>query len=259
MRDFNFLGFCTKYEMRAKGHVVIGMSKNVCFSRAYRWLGSISAKKVSAEYTIIIHKGCDWGKKHSCKNACVLERKELRYHLDQLKDAVPFQYKIKEVNQGDPIYELHVNVIEGTVLQHKYLLAWIRYAYEYPYNVMLFEARKLRWEKEFRFESGFNLFNIVGQCFDLWPGGHSVAYDNNVELLRKEALKEKLQVTSKSARLNDIFGHEHVAEIAMVPHQSKINNKLSIHDIEYWTNNQLFAEERLPVYKERLKYLQRKK
>lgn len=258
MRDFQFLSFCTEYEMKRDGRVLINMAKNACFRRAYEWL-SRQDKKISAEYTIIIHKGCSWGKRNKYKNACVLERKELRYHLNQLKDAVPFLYRIKEVNnKRDSYFELHVKVTEGTIIQHKYLLAWIRYTYEYPYNVMLLEARKLRWEKGFRFESGFNLFNIVGQCFDLWPGGHSVAYDNNVELLRKEALKRRLQNTSSQARLNNIFNHSHVSHIAMIPRTSKINKKLSITDLEYWTNDQLFAEERLPVYKERLKYLQKK-
>lgn len=258
MREFQYSSFCTEYKMTVNGYVKVRMGRHACFREAYYWL-SKQRKKVSAEYVIILRRGCDWGKINNYKNACILERKELRYHLDQLKDAVPFQYKIKNVNKDSPCFELHVNVIEGTPLQHKYLLAWIRYAYEYPYNVMLFEARKLRWEKEFKFESGFNLFNIVSQCFDLWTGGHSIACENSVELLRKEALREKLQENvSPTARLCDIFRHKHVSGIEMVRRTSRIKKSLSVVDLEYWTNDQLFVEERLPVYKERLKYLRKK-
>lgn len=243
--------------MIVNGAVIVRQGSYACFSKAFKWLSDQRDILISSKYTIHIWKGHETGKERGWSNACLLSKKELRHHLDQLKGIVPFTYSIKETKDHSK-FELIVEVNNGSKLQHKYLLSWIRYVYEYPYNVMLLEARKLRWEKEFRFESGFNLFNIVSQCFNKWQGGHSIAYGNKVKLLRKRELGEKLSDLHTS-RLNNIFECSTDRGMAMVPTDSKEFEVISIQDIEYWVNDKIFAEERLPVYKKRLRYLRNKK
>lgn len=258
MHEFRFANYSTKYSLLINGETKVPMRSYACFRDAFILLSRENApQRITAEYEIILHVGCDWGKINNKSNACLLSRKDLRQHLDQIKDIIPFTYKIKSDRGDEPKFILNVKVTKGTCIQHKYMLSWIRYAYEYPYNVMLLESRKLRWEKEFRFETGYNLFNLVAQCFDLWGGGHSIAYRNKVDFMKKPSLIRKISNMSRLNSLNNIFECSYNGRVAMIPTVSERKPPLSTKDIEFWTDNELYMKERLPIYKKRLKILKR--
>lgn len=260
MREFDYLSYCTEYSATCVDHNYHkAMKQDACFATIYKMFNNYGDDLYTVKYKVILYRGYEYTRRSRLSNACLLSHNDLRNHIDQLKGIIPFKCRItKNNNDGKPVFKVDVTITDGTILQHKYFLAWLRYAYEYPFNVMLLDARKLRWEKEFRFESGFNLFNVVAQCLDLWSPGHSIAYGNTVKLLKKEALKKKLLHLNEDMRLNDIFACSHTGA-KMIPRMSEMNTRLGVRDIEYWINDQLFAEERLPVYKARLKYLHKKK
>lgn len=251
MREFAYLSLYTKYQMRYNNMTVVPMDRYPCFRSAYNKLASISENFITADYDIVIHRGYVWGQLNAVKNACLLSRKELREHLNQLKGIVPFTYGIKKYMDGDDEALLvSVHVHEGTVLQHKYLLNWIRHTYEFPHNVVLRESRALRKVKGFQFMSGFNLFNLVGQCANLWSDEQSVAFKNTVKLIDKNTLKQRLENSDKSIRVNNIFDCYNTNAKTLSWRRS-----IGKFDIEYWDDENLFNEVRLPLYKERLRNL----
>ena len=251
MKDFLFRTYCTEYFAHSNEGFIKKMGREACFARVYRYLEK--HKRSTIWYKIIIYRGIEFGKKTGRDNACLLSHKELRNHIDQLKGLIPFKCRIRDFEDKEgPKYEVNIVITDGTVLQHKYALAWIRYAYEFPFNVTLFESRKLREEKEFKFMSGFNLFNIVNQCLDIWGSGHSIAYDNRVLLKSRKSLAEKLK--SKGLQVNDVFACARDLNGDHIGHRGK-NKPFCITDIEYWEDNELYLEERLPIYKKRLKHL----
>lgn len=188
----------------------------------------------------------DFFRKEAANNSCFISKKELRHHLDQLKKIIPFKATIKEVIENDcPCYRIDLTVEDALAIQHKYILSWIRYTYEYPYCVILQEALRLRKEPEFRFESCFNLFNLIGDAFGLLGGGHSIAYGSDIGFLRRKELEA---VIKKKRNLNSIF------ECGGYPKSllegSRIKRRLTPVDLEFWTDNELFMRERKPVYLE---------
>lgn len=254
MKEFALCNYHTEYSASGEGFSK-RMKVEACFSDVFSKLRALNRtkKRHTMTYRILIYRGYEWGKKHHKHNACLLNHSDLRNHIDQLKGLVPFKCRIKDITSREcEKFEVIVTVINGTVRQHKYLLAWIRYSYEYPFNVTLYEARKLRNEKEFSFLSGFNLFNIVGQTLNLWEPLHSIAYESLVHLMSKEILKEKLE--EDSLNLNSIFKGGNIKQPYL---KESRDRKLDVRDIEFWMNDSLYREERLPIYKERLKYLRK--
>lgn len=255
MKDFLFGSYCTEYSATIYGLLRKEMSRDACFSEVFRMVMHAN-RKTSAKYKIIIHRGYEWGKTNAKYNACLLTPKELRCHIDQLKGIIPFDYTVKTIRDKEvPKFEIDIEITDGTGLQHRYLLAWVRYAYEYPFNMILVESRKLRSEKEFKFLSGFNLFNIVGQCFNLWRPLHSIAFGNKVQLIRRSDLHNRL--LNNKGELNGVFNCDRVNNLSTIPIRSELNENLEVYDVEFWLDSNLYTNERLPIYKKRLKYLRK--
>lgn len=256
MKEFSFLNYCTIYSAEFSNRKV-KMRKSACFYDAFSIMRNQPNPTFSAKYRIKLYQGTDYMKETKDSNACLLNLKELKYHINQVSDIIPFKLKVEESTSGEhKIFIVTVSVHRANALQHKYLLSWIRYAYEFPHNVALFEARRLRYEKGFRFESGSTLFNLVSQSFYIWEPLHSIAYGNKVGLLSKVQLRKKLFT---EATLNSIFTCYNDEGSEIIDSQSKIRKDLGCRDIEYWMDENLFKNERLPFYYKKLKRLKEEK
>lgn len=214
------------------------MSSEACFAYAF---GRVT-DNCKVHYEIIIYKGIDHLRKTNYSNACFFTTKEIRNHIGQLQSIYPFKYSVRELKDGTWKVILDLEGVPGTF--HKYALTWIRYLYEWPYNVLIKDAYRLKQDPIFRFESIANLFNLVAGCYcDYIVGMHSVmggAY--LVERLTRAALRAKIASVS---RVNNLYSRKNIPSVT-IPSKSKLAN-VGFKDFEYWTDD-LFNEERKPVY-----------
>ena len=127
--------------------------------------------------------------------------------------------------------------------------------YEYPYNVILHDAYKLKKEPCFRFTSMSNLFNLVLGCFNENPRDiHQIAKNQVSKTMLKRDIRDKLQ---NIRMLNNIYDKL----------KNKVNNNqipdedgnLTTSDFEFWESDDIFERRRKPVYMNVYKEIIKKK
>lgn len=250
MKEFAYNSLYTEYS--CTGDIRRNRSSNACFAYVFRELDSHGKKSVS--YKIYVYKGIDWLKKERNNNACLLTKRELKHHIDQLKGIIPFRAVIREGVEHDcPCFIINLELKEAMAIHHKYILSWIRYAYEYPYNVVLLEAINLRKESEFKFESIFNLFNLIAGTWGFLGGGHTIACGGEIGFLKRKELEAAIR---KRSALNNIFvnnGYDNRS----IDYKSARKN-LDCRDLEFWTDRELLIAERKSVYLEKYKKIKNK-
>ena len=239
-------------EYSCAGDYVKQMGSAACFRYVFNHLDRNT--KTSIDYVIKIYSGLDAVNKERWNNGCFLNKREIRNHLDLLKGIIPFRAKIvsKEEN-GLKFFEIRLRVENIKGIYHKFLLTWIRYLYEFPYNMYIVEANKLRKEKPFMFDSISNLFNLVGSSVSL-GGGHSIAWGNAVGFLQRKELTAKI---GQVRALNNIYKryNDGGSVDTRVTHKGR---DLSYYDLEYWRDEELF-QRRLAVYQEKYKKIKNRK
>ena len=214
------------------------MGVDVCFSNVFSRMNNNS----DIIYTVRLYPGVDLCVKNHHSNACLFSRHEVRNHLRQLRGMYPFRYRVleKATDDGQIYYEVVIHLKEVPATFHKYVLTWLRYTYEYPYNVILKDAYRLKKDPTFRFESIANIFNVVSNCCSDYVGeGHSVAEASIHEPLRKDELRERIREVD---RLNSIYK---ILSIKKTKLPEEIEG-FGYRDLEYWSE-ELF-ELRKPTY-----------
>lgn len=110
-------------------------NRNVaCFAQLYREL----YKTQTINYQIYVYKVGSDGQKRG--NTTLLTKHELYNFIKSAKKLFPFSFQIEE--QKDH-YIIHAK-LTGGVVHHKYLTTWIRYTYEYPYNICCLNVMQMR-------------------------------------------------------------------------------------------------------------------
>lgn len=252
MKEFAFINYNTEYSCTGDFYKI--MSTDACFSTAFSHTDGIDT--VNEQYEIILYKGIDFISKTKGSNACLFTRKQIKNHLKQAQGIFPFKFIIKELKDWNKRY----NVFKITLILedvpgsfHKYLLTWVRYLYEYPYNVILYDALQLKNESCFRFTSIDNLFNLVLGCFKDSPREiHQIAKNQISKPINKKTLKDTLK---KISHLNIIYDK-------LSKKEKTIRAKylgFSKDDIEYWQSKEIFENFRKPVYLEVYNNLIKKK
>ena len=242
MRDFQFLDYHTEYS--CKGVVEKEMRVSACFSRVFSAVGE---ENISEDYEIILYKGTKLAKEKNQANSCLFTRKQIRNHLKQAQHIYPFNFSITEVTDwgdGYDVFKVQLELIQVPGTFHKYLLTWLRYMYEYPYNVILYDAYKLKKDPCFRFTSMSDLFNLVLGCFNESPREiHQIARNQVSKPMLKRDIREKLQ---NIGVLNNIYG-----ALKRKVKKNQIPNKdgdLTTSDFEFWESDDIFERRRKPVY-----------
>lgn len=251
MREFSAKSLYTEYS--CTGSLNKSRRSHACFAHVFDIMNKSKTTKYSINYKIYVYKGLDFMEKMHANNACLISKRELRHHLDQLRGIIPFKAVIHERTENScPCYVISLTLENARGIQHKYILSWIRYAYEFPFNVILAEAIKLHKEKGFMFESVANLFNMVGGLFGLLGGGHSIPYGTDIGFLRRKQLAASM---ARKSCLNHIYECRYDG---IKLGNSKIS-RYTRYDLEFWTNERLFNEERKPVYLERYKEIKQRR
>lgn len=245
MKEFKYLDYHTEYS--CDGDLNKHMASEACFSYVFGHVHDNDHVK----YKIILYKGIEFSKNNHRSNACLFGKKEIRNHLALLKSLYPFHYKVLDCKKEGKKYDrievfLELDNVPATF--HKYILTWLRYTYEFPYNVILKDAYALKKDSEFRFESIANLFNLVMGCYCNNPREiHQIPLNVVSVPMKLSEVREKIQ---KVGILNDIY-EKLKAKKDTIP---KTIGKYTISDIEYWENG---FEVRKPIYMKVYKEIKR--
>lgn len=182
-------GYCPEKDKEPK------IIESVCFGSAF---GSSNAK----HYVIYILKGeADLQQYHS--NFCFFTKQEIKNHFKQLPKFCKVEYKITDTKyKNAEAFKIDLYIDSKNRLVHKYILTWTRYLFEWPYNLYLLHAKKLRKLPQFKFESIINLANVIAtthhNSFD-WKV-HS--FGTKLGLLTK---KEIVTSIGKHKSVNTVF------------------------------------------------------
>lgn len=242
MKDFQFLDYHTEYS--CKGEFEKKMSAEACFSFVFK---RTNERNVSEEYEVILYKGTDFSRERHNSNSCLFTKNQIRNHLRQAQGIYPFDFYITEVadwGDGYNVFKVRLKLTNVPGTFHKYLLAWLRYMYEYPYNVILYDAYKLKKDPCFRFTSMSDLFNLVLGCFSDDPRDiHQIARNQISKAMRKRDIRAKLQ---NIGMLNNIYDKlKKKVDKNQIPEE---DGNLSTTDFEFWESDDIFERKRKPVY-----------
>lgn len=239
MKDFLFLEYHTEYS--CDGDINKELDVEACFGNIFH----TGKQTLTETYNIIVYQGTSLSKNEHESNACLLDKRQIINHLNQLKYFYPFKFKISEEAEWNNVYDvfiLTITLVKKPLMFHKYLLTWVRYLYEYPYNVILFDAYKLKKESCFRFTSISNLFNLILGCFNENPRTIHQIPDNKIsESLSRKEIKTKLEEID---RLNDIYKYLKDKN-KVIPEGVK---GFQSTDLEYWENEEIYEKYRKPIY-----------
>lgn len=242
MKDFEFLDYHTEYS--CKGAFEKGMKAEACFSFVFRHTSEIN---ISEKYEVILYKGTEFSRKKHKSNSCLFTKKQIRNHLRQAQGIYPFDFRITEVTNwggGYSVFKVHLKLTNVPGTFHKYLLTWLRYMYEYPYNVILYDAYKLKKDPCFRFTSMSDLFNLVLGCFNESPYDiHQIARNQVSKTMLKRDIREKLQ---NIKMLNNVYDKlKNKGNNNQIPNE---DGDLTTSDFEFWESDDIFERRRKPVY-----------
>jgi len=256
-KNFLMLNFCTEYS--SEGNTEKQMCKDACFSTIfYSERNGIVQKN---KYTIKLYKIGDWLNKKRQNNACLTDRAGIVHHLKILQSVFKFSYHLKE-------HEDHfvlTMTLEGDIIYHKYMLSWVRYLYEYPFNVFLADACKLKEIPEFKFESIINLFNLVGATSGIRQHGtgiHAIGVTGWFKaLMTTKEIQEKLkELCGGHKQINDIFpvlfaaGGYGAPENKIEGVETLDEDDGNLHSSDYWDSEEEFNK-RIELYKKNYKIL----
>lgn len=256
-KNFLMLNFCTEYS--SEGNTNKNMCQNSCFSTIFYSENNGIVQK--NKYTLKLYKMGDWLNKKRQNNACLADRTGIVHHLKILQSVFKFSYHLKE-------YEDHfvlTMTLEGDLIYHKYMLTWVRYLYEYPFNVFLTDAWKLKNVPEFKFESVINLFNLVGATSGIDQHGTGIHAIGNTAWFKylmttKEIQNRLKELEGGKSRINDIFPvigdrwEDNKKEGVVTLGED--NN--SLHSSDYWESEEEFNK-RVELYKTNYKIIKNKK
>lgn len=199
---FKYLSYSTIYQ--ASGDLVFenkNLEGEACFS--YIFNNVKNNKKQHIIYSIYISTDPGFIQDNHENNFCILTEEQIIFHISYLRFISSFKYKITKKFIDDYSgfrIDLDLNAI-GIV--HKMFLTWIRYLYEYPYNLVLYDSFKLREDKRFIEKSNYlNIVNFVTTFYSNdWI--HQIPKCHNIpEFVTRKSFKNKLM---KCDFLNDIL------------------------------------------------------
>lgn len=256
-KNFLMLNFCTEYG--SEGNTQKNLCKDACFSTIFYSEGNGIVQKNT--YTIKLYKIGDWLNKKRQNNACLTDRAGIVHHLKILQSVFKFSYHLKE-NEDHFVLTM---TLEGDLIYHKYMLSWVRYLYEYPFNVFLADACKLKGIPGFKFESIINLFNLVGATSGIRQHGTGIHAIGEAGWFKALMTTKEIQTRLKELegghkQINDIFpvlyanggwgAPDDVIE-GVETLEEKDNN---LHSSDYWDSEEEFNK-RLELYKKNYKIL----
>lgn len=200
---FEYINYSTIYQ--ASGDLIFenkNLEGEACFSYIFRNVRN--NKKQHIIYSIYISTDPDFIQENRENNLCILTEEQIIFHISYLRFISSFKYKITKKFIDDYSgfrIDLDLNAI-GSV--HKMFLTWIRYLYEFPYNLVLYDSFKLRKEKRFIEKSNYlNIVNFVTAFYSDDFIHQIPRYINKIpKFITRKSFKDRLM---KCDHLNDIL------------------------------------------------------
>ncbi len=153
-----FLNYYSVYSCNGYNHKP--MSLAICFSEVFN--SRFNDKIISNTYQIKMFKPCAKQLEQNHANCCYLSKSDLITYLKSCKiwhSNKAKQHQIKLDDHKD-YYLVTVNVTDYQTV-HRFILTYLRFAYEFPFSLYLYEAFKIRESGKFNNEYILNLFHLV--------------------------------------------------------------------------------------------------
>lgn len=203
MKTFNlkFLNFYTWYS--SAGDVQHKMCQEACFSNIF-YCRVPDNKILHNQYVIrICHSGKDVNGGYS--NQCYLSLRDIKTYLHQCKRYAPFKYNITK----DKNYYYINLTVTAPHIAHKFILTYVRYLYEMPFALYLYEAIKVHKEcPELKHLSYLNLYNIISAtipCYDHGTNIHNIGASYHFKQILPDKDIQKFLQNVDAERLEDLF------------------------------------------------------
>lgn len=167
-------------------------SRAVCFGTLVSRLPNEG--NIHNKYKIVLFKPQDehhWEINGRNGNATLLNINEIRNHIRVVKNIFNFSYKVTE---HEDRYFVFIDINQPKIY-HRYLLSWIRYTYEYPFNIACLDMHEMRRQPECRFISSPNLM-LTTLLFTLNPRiDHCICNQGVPKGLTNSRLKKRFNET----------------------------------------------------------------
>lgn len=243
--NFNFLNFCTIY--KSEGSVNKELHKEYCFSNIFHRGPNTQKNKYVLE--IYVNKAKD-----NDDNNCFLTTEQIEEHINTIKTIKNFKHTLE---QQDNKYILTFT-LNAPRVYHKIILSWLRYTYEFPFNMALYEAFKLKDVYGFKRLGLFNLFNLIGGSMNYYKHGCDIHAIGKFNLFKKIVtwpnFKNSIKIHYKedprcgiNYLVDTLNGDDYKFKYIKVGN-FKITNS------EFWETEEEFKK-RIKVYKHNLKIL----
>lgn len=242
-KQFVYLNFHTEYS--STGTLEKEMCREYCFSDVF-----YGRTRQGNTYVIKFYMGQIGLAVGAKNNACFLTKEELSDYISLAKKIHDFEFSIEEDPENKDILNVKLELHAKRIV-HRYILTWIRYAYEYPFNMYLMDAMKLKTLDEFKDDDLFNLFTLVGATAGYHFHGDAIHSIGNICWPRKfYTLEERIAAVKAEpddGTVNDLFGELNI-ELTTLNDNNK-NFQKNFQCLEYWQDDKYFNE-RLPYYQE---------
>lgn len=226
-----------------EGDIKLSMESRACFADA------LNRRLQNVEYTLELIRDPNYALNSHMSNLCLLGERELKKHIGLARRLFPFKYSVKPtVYEGYDAFEVKLS-LDAKHFYHRYLLTWVRYAYEFPFNIILNDTIRMKHEY-LRKESYTNLFVLCADCFYQGPAynsGHSISYSrwNYSKFLKESELRDIINTIAQEnscwSRVNNIYPSENEVFSKILPSTGNENY------LDYWLDVEAF-EERAKTY-----------
>lgn len=238
--------YCTSYRVYNRDLI-----DEACFAEYFKILDD--KQEYNNLIKVYVGKEPGFGSERA-NHTLLLNENEILQHVNALTQLIPnltfsvTSGKLPIFGENRDCYIISLN-INGKKIIHKFVLTWVRYLYEFPYNIILKEAYKLQnYGKPFSKYNIFNLYMLCSTAFPELPGcGHS--FNHSGYFLSNKTIKERLGMCKD---LNDIYTP--VSYEAYDAHSLKFSNEIPYHYTDYWDDHDNFIK-RIPHYKKVLDFL----
>ena len=242
-----YLSYATIYS--TSGDDKLHLGSRACFGSTLNYGGVVH----DMHYEIILIRDPKYALNCYKSNLCFLTKKEVKRHILLARRLFLFKYAVEECTyQNYEAFKVTLD-LSANHFYHRYLTTWVRYLYEFPYNVLFNDVLRLK-HQYLKKESIANLYVLCVNSYNGYAGegygtGHSMPYRNS-NFLKEQQLKAAIEREGKvqdcySGRLNNLYppiGGIKFKQICLT--QEDVDKSKYL---EYWLDQEEF-EKRAQVY-----------
>jgi len=244
----SYLNYATVYSAQGDRDVVMG--KHACFAEAIN-RGTI--QKEHYEMYLIRDKRFAIEKRFS--NLCLMNEAQLRKHIWLARRLFPFKYTVENSEYDrHPAFKVTID-LDAPLFYHRYLLTWVRYAWEFPYNLIMEDALRMKHQYLPK-ENIPNLYVLCSDSIVSCPTGNDSLHGipcGGASFLRECELKARINElsASKYGRLNELYPSKYEVHCKLEKTTDDANKWPYL---DYWNDPEEF-QERAKIYLRNYKIL----